>query len=79
VDNQLQNNLHKLCDESILLSEELLNKLNGLRVRDGKHRGWESLKAAVRSAWSKDEVLSLRARLSTLKESLESRSLLSIQ
>ncbi|KAF8851727.1 hypothetical protein BDZ45DRAFT_808104 [Acephala macrosclerotiorum] len=68
----------KLCDEAAAVAEEFLSRLKELKVRDGKHRGWEFFKAAVRAAWSQDEIYSLQKRLSTLKESLNSRVILSI-
>lgn len=68
----------RICDEAAAVAEELLSRLKELKVKDGKHRGWESFKAAVRAAWSQDEIYSLQKRLSTLKESLNSRVILSI-
>ncbi|CZR69404.1 uncharacterized protein PAC_19304 [Phialocephala subalpina] len=78
-DHQFQDSFRKLCDEATLIAEELLDKLNSLRVKDGKRPRWESLKVAVRSAWSKDEISALKTRLFTLREALHSRSILSIE
>jgi hypothetical protein len=69
---------HTICEEAIKIAGELLVKLNNLKIKDGKHRAWESLKAAVKAAWSKDEIKSLTGRLSTLKESLQTRAMLSL-
>jgi hypothetical protein len=79
-DDQFQGNcFSETCDEAARIAEEILNKLKGLEVREGKHHAWESLKAAVRSAWSNDEILLLRQRLSLFKETLNSRLVLSIR
>lgn len=64
-----------ICDETEKIADELLKKLCGLKVEDGKNRKWKSLKAAVQAAWSKEEIKSLETRLSRLKESIYSRSL----
>lgn len=59
----------KICDDAAGLATEL-DKLNGLKVKDGTFRAWESVKAAVRFAWSKEELRDLENRLKILKESL---------
>jgi hypothetical protein len=65
----------KICDEAAKIAAELLERLNGLKAKDGKYRTWESLKAAVKVAWSKEEIKALERRLSLLKESLRSGSI----
>jgi hypothetical protein len=70
-----QETFMKICDEAAKIATELLEKLNGLKVDKGKQRKWESLKAAVRAAWSKEEIESLEKRLLRLKESIKLVSL----
>lgn len=72
----LENSFYKICDKAVEIAGELLHKIDGLRVKDGKHHAWESVKAALKTALSKDEIASLRARLSSLQDSLVSGSLL---
>jgi hypothetical protein len=76
---QQEDSLRKICDEASIIAEELLRKLQSLTVKDGKHRVLESLKIAIRSAWSKEEISSLKQRLALFKESLHSRLMLSIR
>ncbi|CZR58688.1 uncharacterized protein PAC_08580 [Phialocephala subalpina] len=75
-DDEHRRNFLTICDEATEIAHELLLRLNGLKAEDGNNRAWKSLKAAVKAAWSKDEIKSLRQRLSLLKESLSSGSML---
>ena len=74
-----EDSFHKICEEALEIADELLNRLKRLKVKDGKYRAWESLKAAVKIAWSKEEISSLRQRLSIFRESLHSRLMLSMK
>ncbi|KAE8454648.1 hypothetical protein EG329_000271 [Mollisiaceae sp. DMI_Dod_QoI] len=69
----------EICDQTANIAQELLDRLKTLKVKSNGYRALESLKAAVRTAWSKDEISSLKGRLSILKDSLQSRSMVSIQ
>lgn len=73
--DDFQQNLERICDEAAGIATELLEKLNGLMVTDREHRVWKSLKAAVKAAWSHEEIQSLEKRLLVLKESLNSGSI----
>jgi len=66
----------EICNNATLIAGELLRKLNDLKVEDGKHRVWHTFRAAIRTAWSKEEISALRERLSNLSESLTPRLLL---
>jgi len=68
----------EICDAAARVAEELLKRLQRLRVSNGRHRAWESLKTAVKTAWSQDEIVSLTQRLSVLKESMQSRFVLAL-
>ena len=74
-----QETFQKICYEAMKVAEELLERLDRLRVKGGKHQKWESFRKAVRSAWSKDEVILLVQRLGSFKEALETRTLFSIK
>jgi hypothetical protein len=78
-DQNEEDPFEKICEEAMQIAEELLNRLKALKVKEGKHRAWESLKAAVRCAWSKDEITTVRHRLSIFKETLQLRLMLSIK
>jgi hypothetical protein len=54
-------------------------RLNKLKVKDGKQRIWRSLKEAVETAWSKNEVADMKRRLLSFREALETRVLFSIR
>ena len=68
----------KVCNEAIALAEEILSRLDELKVA-GKHRAWTSFKQAIKAAWSQKEKDNLTKRLSTLKSALETRVLLSLR
>lgn len=57
----------EICNNAILIATELLGKLDGLKVKDGEHRVWETLRVAIKTVWSNGEISELRERLSTLK------------
>ncbi|CZR63095.1 uncharacterized protein PAC_12992 [Phialocephala subalpina] len=77
-DDDQQQSFMKICDEATRIADELLMRLNALRVKDGKNRVWQCLKTAVREAWTKSEIDSLMERLLLLKRSLDSGSVLSL-
>jgi hypothetical protein len=64
--------LRKICDEAATVTEELLRRLETLRLNYGsKSRVWGSLQLAVRSLWNEKEITSLSDRLAMLKEALK--------
>jgi hypothetical protein len=76
-----------LCDKSACVAEELVTKLENLKVKDddeytqgqNKYRKFRSLKMALKNLGSKTEISALAERLSKLREGLETRVLLSIR
>jgi hypothetical protein len=68
-----------ICDGATKVAEDLLRRLNKLKVNGSKHRKLESLQQAVRSAWSKREIINLVERLSGFRRALDSRVLFSIR
>jgi hypothetical protein len=75
---ETSSNFSKVCNEAIALAEEILSRLNGLKVT-GKHRAWASFRQAIKAAWSEKEKDNLTKRLLTLKSALETRVLLSLR
>lgn len=78
-DEAQQKSLEVVCDEAVKVAEEIVTRLEGLKVKDGKHRKWNSLKQAVESAWSRKELQNLQSQLQGLKDALETRVLFSIR
>jgi hypothetical protein len=69
----------EICKMATGIAAELLERLRGLTIEEGGSRAFNSFRAALKAAWSKDEVSSLRERLSTLKDSLQSRLMVSLR
>jgi hypothetical protein len=78
-DEPQQRSLEVVCDEAVKVAEEIVNRLEKLKVKDGKLRKWHSLKQAVESAWSRKELLDLQNQLQGLKDALKTRVLFSIR
>jgi len=68
-----------LCDEAVKVAEQIVNRLEKLKVKDGKLRKWHSLQNAVDTAWSRKEIVDLKNQLQGLKDALETRVLFSIR
>ena len=79
-DQRQENSFLEICDEAGDIATEILDKLDSLRIKkgkkSGKHKAWESFKAALNTALSKKEIDSLRQRLATLQSSLQSGTML---
>jgi hypothetical protein len=43
----------KICDEAVMLAEEILTCIDGLKVT-AKHRAWKSFQQAIRSAGQRE-------------------------
>ncbi|CZR70076.1 uncharacterized protein PAC_19977 [Phialocephala subalpina] len=70
--------VEKICDNATGLAEEILERVEGLKVKGKKHRKWKSFEQALKSAWSKEHIASLVKRLGALKDSLLTRAIYSI-
>jgi hypothetical protein len=55
--------LCEICEKCISLSDELLAKLNELRLQGPKHRKFKSIRLALKSVWSNDAICALEKRL----------------
>lgn len=58
-------------------AEELVGRLDDLKVKHPKHRKWESVRKAVQCACTKDEIESLTKKLARFKEAVETNVLIS--
>jgi hypothetical protein len=80
-DNE-QDTFQKVCAQSKQVANELLERLEKLKVkgrRGSKLRKWDSFLQAVKSNWSAEEIAGLTLRLANLKKAVETRVLLSIR
>ena len=69
----------KICDEAVGVATEIVSKLEGLRLQEGKFRLWRSLQKAVKEIWSKKELYGLVERLDRLRKALDSKVLFSLR
>ena len=74
-----QQRFESLCRKAAKIAEELIKRLEKLKLRECKSRQWESFKQVIRGAWTKDELISLTKRLSELRKALDARVLFSIR
>ena len=61
--------LESLCKSCSAAADELLAALDKVKVK-GKQGKWKSIRKALRSVWSKEEIEELERRLAMLKEEL---------
>ncbi|KAF8848816.1 hypothetical protein BDZ45DRAFT_810488 [Acephala macrosclerotiorum] len=81
VDYDAQNRheiVERLCDDATTLADEILDKIEGLKVKGKRHRIWKSFRQAVKSGSSKEEIATLTRRLGGLKEALVTRVIYAI-
>jgi cysteinyl-tRNA synthetase len=61
--------LERLCKSCGTAADELLAALDNVKVK-GKQTKWKSMRKALRSVWSKEEIKELERRLARLREEL---------
>ena len=72
--------LYTMADDSCKIAEELLKRLDKLKVKsDAKHRGWKSIRQALKSVWSKEKIDELSERLSLFRDQLQLHILVSMK
>ncbi|KAE9368295.1 hypothetical protein N431DRAFT_493784 [Stipitochalara longipes BDJ] len=72
--------LGDICNECVGISNELLARLDKLRVQDShNHRKWKSFRQALKSVWSKDGIEAIRKRLAAGKDELDMHLIVSIR
>lgn len=63
--------LELICNKCVAISNELLGRLDKLRVQDREnHRKWKSFRQALKSVWSKDGIEAIRKQLAACKDEL---------
>jgi hypothetical protein len=70
--------LRVICVRCSKLSEDLISRLNELRV-DGKHRRWNSFRQALKSVCTQDKIEDIAAKLASCKDELNSHLIASIK
>jgi hypothetical protein len=63
--------LENLCKSCNTAAEKLLDALDKVKV-NGKQQKWKSMRKALQSVWSKEEIGELEQRLSKFREELNS-------
>ena len=61
--------LERLCKSCGTVADELLAALDKVKVK-GKQDKWKSIRKALRSVWSKEEIMELERRLARFREEL---------
>ncbi|CAG8948956.1 hypothetical protein HYFRA_00002084 [Hymenoscyphus fraxineus] len=77
--DQEELSFQRLCDQAAQVAQELLGRLDNLKIKSSKKNPWESFQKAIKSAWSEREITDLKARLLGFREVLDSRLLFSIR
>lgn len=72
------NMVEKICDDATKLAEEIVVRVNELKVKGRKYRKWKSFRQAIKSAWTREEISSLVKRRGALKDALLTRVTYSI-
>lgn len=70
--------LHELSTAANEVAAQLLQKMNKAKVQ-GRFRRWKSLRQAVKSVWSKPEVDGMATRLTTIKDQIQLRAMVSLK
>jgi hypothetical protein len=70
--------LESLCLSCHTVADELLAALNKLKVK-GKHQKWESIRKAIGSVRSKEDIEQLERRLSTFREEINLRIVIDLR
>lgn len=76
-DDQLS--FDKLCAGALSTAQELLGRLEELKVKGIRGSKWDAFQKAVKGLWTRKEVIELVERLERYKGALNSRILLSLR
>ena len=75
-----ERSLQTMSEDCSKIAGELLKRLEKLKVKsDVKQRGWKSLRQALKSVWSKEELDELSERLSIFRDQLQFHILVSMK
>ena len=70
--------LTALCDSCAQLAEELLTRLQSLKI-SGKFKMWRSIQQAIKSCWAEKDLDSLFKRLAVFRQSIETHILVGLR
>jgi hypothetical protein len=70
--------LENLCAACCKIAEEMIRRLEGLKVR-GQHRAWKSIGQALKTAWTRGDMRALGERLEKFRDSLQTRILVGLR
>jgi hypothetical protein len=72
--------LEQLCEACNKVASELVERLRRLKVvPGGKHREWKSVRQALKTVWSKDDLDAIATRLRLYRDQLNTRLLVSLR
>lgn len=72
--------LQKICEECNAVSQELVGKLEKLKVHENHHhKKWKSFRQALKAVWSKEKIDGIREKLSRLRMELDIHVLISLR
>jgi hypothetical protein len=74
-----QYTFERICGESVKIAEQIIERLEKLKVRGEKSKTVKSLQKALTAAWTKEELTKLAARLCGFKDILQSHTLIMIR
>jgi hypothetical protein len=82
LDNGPTRTLSQIIEDAEELAKELLERLSSLKVQSDQGRKWgriwESVRKAVETVWTKDEIAALNKRLESFKNAVKTSILVSI-
>lgn len=68
--------LEEICQGCLDVSEELIPRLEELKVLDRSRKKWRSFRQALKSVWSKESIHEIRERLVAYQAQLDTHTLL---
>jgi fructose-bisphosphate aldolase class 1 len=77
-DEEDENSFQHILQGAEVTAKELSERLEGLKVKGAKSRKWESVRKAVQSVWTRDEIESLTKKLARYKGAVKYHVLVSI-
>jgi hypothetical protein len=72
------NTFHRILCSAEEAAAELVSRLEGLKVKSMKDRKWESVRKAIRTVCTKDEIAALAQKLVVFKDAMQTHVLFSI-
>jgi hypothetical protein len=73
------NGIKQIAESTRVVSTELLSTLDKLRIRDGPHRKWRTLRHAIESVWKRQKIVQMQTRLENLRNQLSIQIILQVR